>query len=37
MENKHPKIFLISGKARNGKDTITDFIINEYQKRNKNA
>ena len=37
MENKHPKIFLISGKARNGKDTITDFIINEYQKRSKKA
>lgn len=37
MENKHPKIFLIAGKARNGKDTVTEFIIKEYQKRNKKA
>ena len=35
MENRHPKIYLIAGKARNGKDTVADFIIDEYNKRNK--
>ncbi len=31
MESKNPKIFLISGKARNGKDTVADLIIKNYQ------
>lgn len=35
MENKNPKIFLIAGKARNGKDTLAEFILEEYAKRNK--
>ena len=29
------KIYLISGAARNGKDTIGDFLTEEYNKRNK--
>ncbi len=29
-QNKEPKIFLIAGKARNGKDTVGDFICDYY-------
>ena len=31
------KIYLISGKARNGKSTLGEFIKNEYEKRGKKA
>ena len=34
MENRNPKIFLISGKARAGKDTTAKFIKQEYEKKN---
>ena len=29
------KIFLIAGKARSGKDTLSDFLIEELEKNNK--
>lgn len=32
---RNPKIFLIAGKARHGKDTVAQMIIEEYQKNNK--
>ena len=35
MENKHPKIFILCGKAQAGKDTTAKFIKNEYLKRGK--
>lgn len=35
IENKNPLIFLISGKARNGKDTTAAMIKNYYEKNNK--
>ena len=28
ITNKHPKIYLLSGKARNGKDTTAEFLKN---------
>jgi len=31
--NKNPKIYLISGKARSGKDLVSDIIFNEYQSK----
>lgn len=33
MENKNPKIIIISGKARAGKDTITNFMKELYQEK----
>ena len=35
IENKNPKIYLISGKARNGKDTTAGFIKKYYDENNK--
>ena len=35
MEKKNPRIFLISGKARHGKDTVSDYLINYYEKKNQ--
>lgn len=35
METKNPKIFIISGKARHGKDTLSSFLKEEYEKNNK--
>lgn len=35
MESKHPKIFIICGKARHGKDTIGGFIKDYYDKKNQ--
>ena len=34
MENKNPKIFIISGKARAGKDTTAGYIKNIYESKN---
>ncbi len=33
FQNKHPKIYLIAGKARQGKDTVGDFIARFYQNK----
>lgn len=35
VEEKKPKIFLIAGKARHGKDTVAEMILDEYNDRNK--
>ena len=35
IENKNPRIYLISGKARNGKDTIAGIMKNYYEKNDK--
>lgn len=35
MKNKHPKIFIICGKARHGKDTIGNIISDYYNKIGK--
>ena len=35
MESRHPKIFLIAGKAESGKDTTASFIMDNYEKKNK--
>ena len=37
MENKHPKIFLISGKAQAGKDTTAKLIKEELEKKDLNV
>ena len=37
MEKKKPYIFLIAGKARHGKDTVGDYLINYYEKKNKKS
>jgi hypothetical protein len=34
-ENRHPKIFLISGKPRHGKDTVGNMLKEEYEKLGK--
>lgn len=31
ITNKHPKIYLLSGKARNGKDTTAEFLKKFYE------
>lgn len=31
LENKSPKIFIVSGKARSGKDLVSDLICNYYK------
>lgn len=35
IENKNPKIYLICGKARNGKDTVAGFLKKFYENNNK--
>ncbi len=35
FENKNPKIIILSGKARAGKDTSAEFIKKYYEKKNK--
>ena len=35
IENRNPKIYLISGKARNGKDTIAGFLKEFYEEDGK--
>ena len=35
MENKNPKIIIISGKARQGKDTLSKYIKEAYEENNK--
>ena len=35
VEFKNPKIYLISGKARHGKDTFSNYLKEEYEKNNK--
>lgn len=35
IENKNPKIYLICGKARHGKDTIAGFLKKFYEEDNK--
>ena len=35
IENKHPKIYLICGRARHGKDTIAGFLKKFYEEENK--
>lgn len=35
MKNKNPKVFLIAGKARHGKDTTAKIIKNYYENKNK--
>ena len=33
LTNREPKIFIISGKARSGKDLVSDFICNHYDNK----
>ncbi|MBQ7140992.1 MAG: hypothetical protein IJO32_05760 [Bacilli bacterium] len=33
FKNKNPKIYLISGKARSGKNLVSNIIFNEYQNK----
>lgn len=35
LENKNPKIFIISGKARHGKDTTAEILAEIYKKEDK--
>lgn len=35
IDNRNPKIYLLSGKARHGKDTIAGFLKEFYEKDNK--
>lgn len=35
VKNKNPKIYLLSGKARNGKDTVAGYLKEFYEKDNK--
>lgn len=35
IKNRNPKIYLLSGKARHGKDTIASFLKEFYEKDNK--
>lgn len=35
VQNRNPKIYIICGKARHGKDTIAEMIRLNYQNRNK--
>jgi len=35
IEYKNPKIFIIGGKARHGKDTISEYLKNIYEKNGK--
>lgn len=37
MENKNPKIYILSGKARAGKDTTAGFLKSEYEKLGKSV
>jgi len=35
MKSNEPTIYIICGKARTGKDTLCDFIMEELKKQNK--
>lgn len=35
IENKNPKIYIIGGKAKHGKDTFSAYLKSEYERHNK--
>ena len=37
MQNKNPIIYILSGKARAGKDTAAGFLKSEYEKIGKSV